>query len=549
MSIGEIDNDASKAALSWEAWICPRCEHRNACRSYCGQCQLPLPSAKPAPDPPQPWETARARSTTGGTSSGRGTFAGLVVLVVVCLVAALALTRGTTKHAAAPASPAEWDARVTDVVKAAEQLRGLRFKHPVPVDFLTPEEWHKRFTKEPTDLTATDKADLERTLGLLRALGLAEGKFDVLANRNDFQDNTVLAFYDYNTKRITVRGTEVTVPLRVTLVHELTHALQDQTFDLVKLMSTPTDGAKAAVRGLVEGDAVRVETKYEESLSEADRQANEDARKKAADAVAAEAAKAPQPGAGGGTESPALAAVDFAPYELGLQFVNTMAVALGNTGIDDAFRAPPTSDEQMLDPFRYLAQDGPANVAAPKAPRGAKEVKNAGDFGAVSLYLLLAARMDPREALRAADGWGGDASITYVLNGRPCTSVAFAGDSLKDTLELFSALQEWAKTMPPGAVTIATQRESISFQSCDPGADAKTAGAAPSTAPLDLPALRALLAARLTAARNLAPAVGRCVSGALFDAYPIEEFQRPDPSIEFQRRREAFIAQCQQAPH
>ena len=51
-------------------------------------------------------------------------------------------------------------------------------------------------------------------------------------------DGGTLAFYDPTDERVRVRGTEMTVGLEVTLVHELTHALQDQHFDLERLNET-----------------------------------------------------------------------------------------------------------------------------------------------------------------------------------------------------------------------------------------------------------------------------------------------------------------------
>ena len=40
--------------------------------------------------------------------------------------------------------PSEWDARVLDLVHFVERERGALFDHPVPVDFLTPEEYSER---------------------------------------------------------------------------------------------------------------------------------------------------------------------------------------------------------------------------------------------------------------------------------------------------------------------------------------------------------------------------------------------------------------------
>ena len=65
-----------------------------------------------------------------------------------------------------------------------------------------------------------------------------------------------------------MRGTDLDdVDVRVTLVHELTHALQDQHFDLTKLdRGVETSGEDFALTALVEGDATSVEDDYLFSL-------------------------------------------------------------------------------------------------------------------------------------------------------------------------------------------------------------------------------------------------------------------------------------------
>ena len=72
-----------------------------------------------------------------------------------------------------------------------------------------------------------------------------------------------------------MRGTDLTdVDVRITLVHELTHALQDQRFDLTKLDDTvETEGEDFALTALVEGDATSVEDDYLFSLPQAEQDA------------------------------------------------------------------------------------------------------------------------------------------------------------------------------------------------------------------------------------------------------------------------------------
>src|SRR3546814_7554365 len=122
-----------------------------------------------------------------------------------------------------------------------EDERGLTFAHPVHVDFLTAEQYSSQTTSDPEGVADEEQAELDRYASELRAFGLATREVDLFEAYNAVSDAGTLAFYDPSDERIQVRGTEVTVGLQVTLVHELTHALQDQHFDLERLYDDEND--------------------------------------------------------------------------------------------------------------------------------------------------------------------------------------------------------------------------------------------------------------------------------------------------------------------
>jgi hypothetical protein len=75
---------------------------------------------------------------------------------------------------------------------------------------------------------------------------------------------------------------------------------------------------------------------------------------------------------------------------------------------------------------------------------------DAGDLGAITWYLLLAERLDPRTALRAVDGWGGDSYVIYRSQGRFCVRAAFQGDDLSETAEMERAqTRGWTRCPKP----------------------------------------------------------------------------------------------------
>src|SRR3712207_9092098 len=65
----------------------------------------------------------------------------------------------------------------------------------------------------------------------MRALGLVDGPFDASVLDAGAEEG-VLGFYDSQRRRLYVRGDAATPAVRRVLVHQLTHALDDQHFGL-----------------------------------------------------------------------------------------------------------------------------------------------------------------------------------------------------------------------------------------------------------------------------------------------------------------------------
>lgn len=450
---------------------------------------------------------------------------GALVAVVAGAGVVAVIAEGDDDH------PSEWDPRVADLVAFVEDERGHDFDHPVAVDFLTEKEYAELTRTDAAGLTDEEQAEIEDTEGLLRALGLVEGDLDLVESINDLSDTGTLAYYDFEEDRIVVRGTEVTPDLAVTLVHELTHALQDQVFDLGRLAEDgddTTSGEQFAFRALAEGDADRVETSYVESLGAHERTALESVREEGLEELEAE-------------EIPdALTAIFAAPYALGSGFV-LLLDAVDDDALDEAFADPPTTEEHLLDPFTFLDGDDPAVVDAPEVPDGA-DVFDEGDFGALSLFLVLAARVDVDLALDAALGWGGDSYAAYRRDGGVCMAFAVVGDEPADTDELELALEAWAGAAPDASATTSRDGDVVRLESCDPGADA----AVPSGAALDalqIAAIRSQILAEWTAG-GAPRAAAECFADEVLDDFEIEELTSEELPADFDQRLQQAALGC-----
>src|SRR5262245_46188995 len=158
---------------------------------------MPAPPSPPLPVSEQP-----------GTPQGRPPrrrrriVSSFVALLVIAL-AVVIVSRIGGRQSNVP-EPQGWDPRVQDLVSFVEQERGLTFEHPVPVDFLTPQEFRDELTTDATDLTPKERRDLRATEGVLRALGLLHGDVDLLELSNTLGTQDVAAFYDPDRKRVFV---------------------------------------------------------------------------------------------------------------------------------------------------------------------------------------------------------------------------------------------------------------------------------------------------------------------------------------------------------
>jgi len=381
---------------------------------------------------------------------------------IVFTAGLLAVVLHSGRHG--PPHPKDWDPRVLDIVKFDEQHRGLTYKQPVFVDFLSPADYSARARTDESALTDEAKAQLETTAGELRALGLSDSKVDLFAASNTLVDTGTLAFYDPDTQRVIIRGTEMTVDLRVTLAHEFTHVLQDQYFGVGRQRTSAfkTSQEGTAFRAILEGDAVRIENEYIDSLSSDEKAQYDQAHQKEVDNATAGLTSVPV----------ALQALQAAPYILGPPFMQLLDAEGHQTEVDAAFRTPPATDEQLFDPRAFFKHDKPLDVAAPSLPSNVpkEDQTDSGDFGATSWYLVLAERIDPLDALRAVDGWGGDSYIAYTQGGLTCVQLHWKGDTPTDDQEMHDALDQWVAAMPPAAAArVSTDGDLLSLASCDAG--------------------------------------------------------------------------------
>lgn len=325
-----------------------------------------------------------------------------------------------TAPAAAPGSPL--DVLVRRLQVFVERERGLTFKAPVKAALLE----DSAFRAKVTEIDEEDRKDVEEAQAILRAMGLLGHNVDLVKAVQDFSGAAVAGFYDTETDELVVRGGELTPSVRVTLAHELTHALEDQHFNLDR--KDLGDEADYGFSALVEGSALRVEEAYLRSLS-----ADERARARREENV--QAGRIP------GDLPPVVQFAFGFPYAYGPDLVSALVKTGGNSRLDAAYAKPPASTEQVIEPRRYLDDDQPRAVPVPRADGAAFDD---GEIGQLFLFLMLESELSANAARDAAEGWGGDRYVAWRDGERTCVRMDFVMDTPSEDDELVRALRDWA---------------------------------------------------------------------------------------------------------
>ena len=365
--------------------------------------------------------------------------------------------------------PDKWDARVAKLADYVERHADFDFEHPVRTRFLGDKEFEKLVTDDEGDLTDEDRDYYDATGRLLRTIGLASGKVDLFKDQNTLNASGILAYYSPSDREMVIRmndddvkGNELSPALRATVVHELTHALQDQRFGLERMRQRAEDsGHDEALTALIEGHALSIENAYvSDNFSDAEREQYDEAMQGSEEDGAA-IRKVPE----------ILSAQQFSPYVFGPTFVEALE-RKGEKSLLDAFmRKQPTSLEQTILPSKYFSGDKPEEIELPEGPKNS-ELAVSGQLSQLDLFFLMVRAWDPPEALRLSDLWGNGSYAGFDVGDDDfCAALNVRGDNDESTEELRQAFVEWAKSPDLRDAKVTAHEHYFSVEACDPGTE------------------------------------------------------------------------------
>ena len=258
---------------------------------------------------------------------------------------------------------------VDEILQFASQDTGLPIKHKVKRRLTKRDEVQSYIEKNMKE--DKDAKRLERSSAVLKKFGLLPRNFDLSNFLVTMLREQVAGYYDVKTKTVNLLNWVDAEAQKPVLAHELTHALQDQSFGIEKWMKGATeetddkrvdpspgdienDEESAARQAVIEGQAMVVLLDY--SLAPTGKTLLESPQ--IVDALK-------QGMLVGTADSPAFRDAPIFlkeeltfPYRYGLDFTGALLQAGGKElAYAGAFKDPPKTTREIMEPRTYLAHE------------------------------------------------------------------------------------------------------------------------------------------------------------------------------------------------
>ncbi len=327
--------------------------------------------------------------------------------------------------------PDETPAAIDEVERQVESVRGLEYLKPVVAEPVSQE----RIAEELTDaFDATyPKEFYDRRTAAWQAIGVIPDDVTIRDALLAFQTGGVVGFYNPVDGELVYLSDDDQLDLteRFTLAHELTHAIDDQHFDLSRIDrfgEACEDESFQAALGTVEGSAQFFATRVILDFPDPD-------------------AGLGDQGGGGLPDGvpPFMDELVLWPYTAGQAFITALEERGSLEEIDGALRKFPATTEQVMHPERYPS-DRPTAIDIPDRSQelgpawGDLDVM---DVGEQWLRAMLALHLDDGEADLAAAGWDGGVYRAWTDGTDVAVVLSTAWDTPEDATGFADAMRSW----------------------------------------------------------------------------------------------------------
>ena len=347
----------------------------------------------------------------------------------LCEISAPRLGAGSDVPAEGP-TPAV----IAQVMRQVAQIRGFDYSQRVVAEPVSQAEIGRDILRF-SDITYPEGQYARRSIAW-DTIGVIPDGTSLRDAYESYGSSQVVGYYDTVRGELKFIGSESPSPLeRITLAHELTHAIDDQRFGLERLdalgAACKDEDASAAI-ALVEGNATFFMLRWARTFLTL------------AELVQVEIEAAGQDVSTEGVP-PFVARLQVWPYEEGMRFIAALEARGGLDEVDEAFVDLPTSTEQIIHPERY-PNDAPTPVDVPDLSAALGEEWEDLDVMAIGeawLQIALGLRLDGSDAGSATAGWDGGTYRAWSDGSETAVVLSTAWDSPNDAREFAAAMTDW----------------------------------------------------------------------------------------------------------
>lgn len=328
------------------------------------------------------------------------------------------------------------------IILDVEESRGLPFLEVPTITILDEVEFKERVNALLRN--DIDQDDIAGQDALFTLLGMLEPEDDLYEMIVTLYTEQVAGFYDGDTKEMVVPASAdgITPLQEIVVAHELVHALTDQHFEFntefERLIDEGIGDDATALQALIEGDASYQQFLYLESFDPAK------AVQAALEAISIDSSTL--------TAAPRWLQRDLTfPYEQGLTFTSFIMEQSGLKGVDEAYQEPPSTSEQILDPNKYIRNEGPLPLEALAVDLPGWELFDEATFGQWGTQLVLLETLTPGALSQATAGWGNDTYRVFLNGDETAFAWSYLAESVEDAEDLANGLVAHARdTMGAG---------------------------------------------------------------------------------------------------
>jgi hypothetical protein len=347
------------------------------------------------------------------------------------------------------------------VLKETSDLRKLSILRNVKSGAQSRSDIEKMILKNLDE--ETTPAEMHATEVLLRVFGLAPAEFQYRPSLVKLLTEQVAGYYDPKAQQFYLADWIELDGQKPVMAHELTHALQDQHFNLRRFEKWPKgdSDAELAAHALIEGDATLAMMLY---MAKNPMIALAFVRSLGGQSNSSEQFK----------QTPrAIRESLLFPYEQGSLWATQVYRRGGWEMVSEAFKKLPQSSEQILHPEKYFSNEAPVQVSLPDLNRllGSGWTRVDDDVnGEWGFYLIIDQFLnDTAHSKAAAAGWSGD---RFALYEEPKSGALFVAqmsvwDTADDAKEFYDAYAKRTLRRYPNAKAVDASNTHAEGQSAE----------------------------------------------------------------------------------